>query len=932
MIAVDDDFIEEADKVAAAMRRGLEYPVGAWGELLAEAQRQLGHFQDHYAESDHLLEESASIKLIAAARVISSAFDARSVGGPEDRLHLALLGAAAYGMYGNATGASTLLSHVVDDLPAAPGYATAVALLAPRLIGTVWGKLASSEVHRQFIELLNKYLRDGDPAGIASVENAFWNVVRVEEDSLLLSVFRSARVALSQLCELSLARTLMPYTADRLTSSYVQRLVDLGHVTLLPPQYRAITRSDLITSDSNALIALPTSTGKTLLAELCLVAALKRSPGLCVYVAPYVALGAQVADRLSRHVDPEVNVHRAFGSYVPQSDLAPDTRSEILVATPEGLDGLLRYSSELLDSVRTVVFDEAHLIQQGQRGVRSEGLLSRLRLVSQRRHHLRLILISAVLGDYSQLCEWLQIPADQQITDSWRPTARRLAMWRQDGRLNWLQGDDPVVPKATQPNQVVGSRRLPWPDNQLYPTEFIGEIKKQQPSVHRNVAYLADELFTKLNGPVLCACGTKSATRNIARALAARFDPLEPMPLPIRQTIAKIRATHQQLGELANMLERGVCYHNATVPKDIRTLLESAIAKGCLRAVAATTTLAEGVDLPFRSTILVDWLVWSGGRQAPMSALTFRNIAGRCGRAGTFTEGDTVIFDNPLGSLAYTAPNLRQSVQARLLLPPASLESAMVKGDVSHGDLTASIGAQLLAAIGEHPDLESVQEHFVASTYAHALGHSAKITGAVQESLKSILGQDGPPLAKAASPLRLTALGTAVNVTGFSPASARRILRFTESVSEMTVTDVGSAALIALGGLPEIHSAELANSLKPKTRFLIRPEDLAGLINMRRQQVSFAESFALLPFVMRSKRQPSVSAWLEGAPSESWDSQFDSFTQFVQTVIQQNLPWLLRACGTLSEAAEHPSAHLDWFEWADSLEVQSDLEDVSDES
>src|SRR5439155_12137594 len=98
-----------------------------------------------------------------------------------------------------------------------------------------------------------------------------------------------------------------------------------------------------------------------------------------------------------------------------------------------------------------------------------------------------------------------------------------------------------------------------------------------------------------------------------------------------------------------------------------------------LVAVAATTTLAEGVDLPFRCTILVDWLTWQGTEQRPIPSLLFRNVAGRCGRAGVFTEGDTIIFDNPLGDVKYTYPPLRRArLQDDLFLTeePEELTSA----------------------------------------------------------------------------------------------------------------------------------------------------------------------------------------------------------------------------------------------------------------
>ena len=95
------------------------------------------------------------------------------------------------------------------------------------------------------------------------------------------------------------------------------------------------------------------------------------------------------------------------------------------------------------------------------------------------------------------------------------------------------------------------------------------------------------------------------------------------------------------------------------IPLDVREGIERAVESRALKVVAATTTLAEGVDLPFRVTILADWLTFDGEKDRPMDSLLFKNIAGRCGRAGQFTEGDTIIFDNPVGDALMTSPARR---------------------------------------------------------------------------------------------------------------------------------------------------------------------------------------------------------------------------------------------------------------------------------
>jgi len=126
-------------------------------------------------------------------------------------------------------------------------------------------------------------------------------------------------------------------------------------------------------------VALPTSTGKTLLGELCLVTALQQQPGIVCYLAPYVAVGRQVAQALADHVPQTIRIRRLFGGFRDAEDVEPpllagaDGCMEILVATPERLDALLRTAPALLSTLRCVVCDEAHLVHNDVRGIRLEG-------------------------------------------------------------------------------------------------------------------------------------------------------------------------------------------------------------------------------------------------------------------------------------------------------------------------------------------------------------------------------------------------------------------------------------------------------------------------------------------------------------------------------------------------------------------------------
>lgn len=611
----------------------------------------------------------------------------------------------------------------------------------------------------------------------------------------------------------------------------------------------------------------------------------------------------------------------------------------IIVATPERLDAMLRTTPDLIAHLRCVVCDEAHLVQNSVRGVRLEGLMTRMRLLQERGYPLRLVLLSTALSQHDALRQWMAAPEAAVITDSWRPTARRLAFWRERGSLNWYVGDDPIRRPGIASHSTIGQLELPWPENGFYATRNLGQLRKQEPFVHMNVAYLAEVLVQRYGRSILCICATREGTRKVAAALARRFPDVEPLPQSISATIDQIERRHRFLLPLCDLLRRGVAFHNSTVPYAIRQAIEEAVRKRDLIAVATTTTLAEGVDLPFRFTILVDWFTWQGGKQRPISSLLFRNVAGRCGRAGVFTEGDTIVFDNPLGEPMYTSPPHRARVQSDIFLAeqPEALASALealTEASVpAREESLAGLASQFMAAIPENPEVDNLVEAFAQQMFlTHRLGSSASIYRQLTGIANDLLDDTQGALALVASPLHLTPFGQAANATGFSPQSCRQIaafLRRNRPWGEATLTNLAQLAsdlLRAFGTLPEQTHQDLRKVLQSRSsRFAVKPDDfqrvLASWLGGRSREYIFAE----LPYVLRSKRTPRIQAWLSGSSEASgWNTDFDKFVEFIRVVCGDFLPWLMRACGRLSMYTGGWATQVPWNDWADELEKRNE--------
>ena len=259
------------------------------------------------------------------------------------------------------------------------------------------------------------------------------------------------------------------------------------------------------------------------------------------------------------------------------------------------------------------------------------------------------------------------------------------------------------------------------------------------------------------------------------------------------------------------------------IPPRVRELLEIAIRARALTYIASTTTLAEGVDLPFRVVVLHDWMRGYGDHQhshgiAPVSKYrrTVRQVRRIFG-------GDTILFDNVLGSLRYTHQSVRQRWQLTLFADPPALKSAIANDNLPEDErkrIKAVVASQLLAAIPEHPESENLDELLASTLYASFAGKSERTRTMLRRMRRELLDASfGEPFAVAASPMRLTDLGERANATGLSPGTCRILLQFTWSdMAGKSWQSICVALLLALTQCPEQQNGNLTAMAQDKQK------------------------------------------------------------------------------------------------------------------
>ncbi len=408
-------------------------------------------------------------------------------------------------------------------------------------------------------------------------------------------------------------------------------------IDLWPSQLEAARRAVDATDDLP--VALPTSSGKTRISELCILRALADGRRV-VYVTPLRALSAQVEQVLAKTFVPlgarVTSLYGAAGATL--SDTETLATADIVVATPEKLDFALRQAPSVLDDVALVVFDEAHMIGAGSREIRYEVLVQRLlrRPDSDSR---RIVCLSAMFNPddptFADYGNWIR--SDEPgatIHVRWRPTRQLVAAlgWQPEAnaaRLSFLEGEQPFVPKFFAQQPATGRRRKAFPQDDK---EFcIATAHAFAADGHSVLVYSPQRMQVEPLVEAFC----RIKRQGYLGALKA------PAPAELDLALAVGREWLGAKHPAVSGLQIGIGTHHGSLPRPFLSAVEALLEKRKLPIVVASPTLAQGIDLAcgvlvFRSLQRFDP---AAKKYLPISTAEFGNVLGRAGRAYVDLDG-----------------------------------------------------------------------------------------------------------------------------------------------------------------------------------------------------------------------------------------------------------------------------------------------------
>lgn len=636
---------------------------------------------------------------------------------------------------------------------------------------------------------------------------------------------------------------------------------------------------------NHAVVNVPTGAGKSAVAELAIANFVEA--GWVLYLTPTNALAAQVVRDLDAQFGPldDIEVKGFLGgaeyTELPGEKIEDVQAKQILVMTPEKCSLALRQAPEAFNDLRLLVMDECHLLgDAGARGVTAELTISE---TLHRAPNVNALFLSALVANPEELAGWLSDATGRNahvISEPWRPTRTLRALLGIDAeRANqpyeeaarFLEENEQrrnarfEAPVALLANLQGAWQSLDAADYAVVPAEVSVPLVASRRS-DGDITVQRTGYVNKATGRVTAKLAERDervlsflpANKHYSFSVADEMPDLEPRPRSsraVREIHALLDLADYELGAASavrRLIDKGVGVHTSAMLRDEQRASELAFASGQARALFATGTLAQGLNLPATAVVIGGTRVGDDRHLSPIAReegerAQLLNAIGRAGRAYVASRSIGIVVpdrwialrpgESPEGP-RNRAPFLRYSdasteVTSRI---QALIRTALDTPDVQIGQLTdeeeaaftflassdsedrqgvirRSYGAFREGLSGDTArqvsnTLDEAGRHFVESANApdwiveasHVSGVALPAVGALYVALNNALAQDSPSSIERwrETLIRTLAEVSPSIVSSLLPAQPFRNTEMHELVEPVEASSVSATAINAL--------------------------------------------------------------------------------------------------------------------------------------
>lgn len=521
-------------------------------------------------------------------------------------------------------------------------------------------------------------------------------------------------------------------------TKFVHSLVDRGRgnkalFDVLPPQRRALAEQGLLGSSRRAVVvSLPTSSGKTLIAQFRILQALNQfdhERGWVAYLAPTRTLVRQVTRRLRRdfeplgvlveQVSPALEVDGVEAELL--REIGENREFRILVTTPEKLDLMLRqdWEEKIGRPLTLVVVDEAHNIQEGARGLKLELLLA---TINAECRMAQFLLLTPFISNAREVARWLgeANSDDISLAMDWQPNDRVVGIVKPEkgARLKGNSYDYHLNLETVHTTRAtLAIDELILLSKDLNSKKTFSQISKSSEVAVVTAAQL------KKRGPVIVMHSTPTNVWSLAKKLRSDANRRSVLSEQVKLVQEFLALEMGQGFPLIDLLAHGVGVHHAGLSDDTRSLMEWLFENEELDFLVATTTIAQGVNFPVSGVVMASHQ-YPYGQDIPPA--DFWNIAGRAGR----------VDQGSLGVVALAAADDVKANKLREFInrQTGELNSALIRLVADAGDFVDNL--ELI--VYQKPEWSAFVQ-YLAHTYRQ-MGQPQAFADQIEQVLRGTFG------------------------------------------------------------------------------------------------------------------------------------------------------------------------------------------------